>query len=180
MNKKARMNKKASMFDVIIWIVVSFVIIMFFGIWIYGFNLLTNTLVAVPSTASVNISEAAQNSFSQINSAQTTGLHILAYVLMFGMALSILVANFLVKSHPAFFILYILITIVAIMVAVPISNEYETLMSDAVLGATLQGFKGGSFIMLHLPIWVTVIGLFGAIFLFAGISRDQGLGGGVL
>ena len=52
-------------------------------------------------------------------------------------------------------------------------------MTNQVIGSTLSDFKGASWILLNLPLWVTVVGIFGAIFLFSGILRDSGLGGGV-
>lgn len=175
-----RNNKKGSLMDLFVWLIISFVIVIFFVLWVYMFNLLTVEVTAIKSTESLNISDAAAKSFGRINAPQTSGLHLLAFVMIFGMGLSILITNFMVKAHPAFFIVYIFITIVAIILAVIISNQYETLMSNAILGDTIKGFKGASFIMLQLPLWTTIIGIFGAVFLFAGILRDRGLGGSVV
>ena len=52
-------------------------------------------------------------------------------------------------------------------------------MTNDVLGTTISEFTGASFIMLYLPIWTAVIGIMGAIFLFAGILRDADLGGSI-
>lgn len=176
------MNKKGSILDIFIWIIVSFIIVIFFAVWIYGFNSITNTLVGIKDSGgsmNISVSAAAQDTFGKINPAQTSGLHILAFVMIFMMGLSILITNFVVKSHPVFFIIYIFIIIAAVIVSVYISNEYETLMTDPVLGETISEFTGASFIMLHLPLWSAVIGIFGAIFLFAGILRDAGVGGSI-
>jgi len=177
-------NKKASIVSLLIWLAISFTVVLFFAVWIYGFNELTTYLVSIPTTTdgtfTVNISGAAQDTFGVVNPAQTRGLHILAYVMIFASALSILIGNFLIKAHPAFFIVYILVVIAAIIASVYISNQYEELMTNEVIGTTLSDFKGASFIMLYLPIWTAVIGIFGAIFLFAGILRDVGAGGSVV
>jgi len=53
-------------------------------------------------------------------------------------------------------------------------------LQNATLGSTLSDFTAASFIMLNLPVWVVIIGLFGAIFLFAGIIRDAQAGGSVV
>jgi len=100
--------------------------------------------------------------------------------MIFISGISILVTNFLVKTHPAFFIVYIFVVIAAIIASVYISNQYETLMTDNVIGTTLSEFTGSSFIMLSLPIWTSVIGIFGGIFLFAGILRDREAGGSLV
>jgi len=173
-------NKKASMIDILIWLVVSFVTITFFALWVYGFNEITTKLVSITGSSQVNISDAASKTFGVVNPAQTTGLHVLAYVMIFISGLSILISNFLVKSHPAFFVVYLMVIIVAFIASVYISNQYEVLMTNEIFGSTISAFKGGSFIMLYLPIWTAVIGIFGAIFLFAGILRDRGAGGSVV
>ncbi len=175
--KPIKIRKKGSVIDILVWLVVSFIIITFFGLWIYGFNLVTDKLTSINTGSStINISDAAQKTFGQINPAQTKGLHTLAYVMIFIMGLSILVSNFLVKTHPAFFVVYLLIVIGAIISSVYISNQYESFLTNDVVGTTFAGFTGANFIMLYLPIWTTVIGLFGALFLFAGIMRDRGMG----
>jgi len=174
--RKIKMKKKASVIDPLIWIVVAFVVVTFFAFWVYGFKQLTDTLIAIPGTAEVNISDAAQETFGVVEPAQRTGLQVLAYILIFAMALSILLTNYLERVHPAFFIVYLFVIIGAVIASVYISNQYETLMTNEIIGSTLTEFTGGSFILLYLPIWVTVIGFFGAIFLFAGIMRDRGMG----
>ncbi len=186
---KIKKNKKGSMVDLLIWLALSFTILLFFAGWIYGFNIITDTLIAIPTTTTtntqgdpftVNISDAAKSTFGVVNTAQTRGLHILSWVMIISMALTILLTNFLVKAHPAFFVVYLLVIIAAIISSVYISNQYEELMVNEVLGTTLSEFKGGSFIMLNLPLFTIVIGVFGAIFLFGGILRDIGAGGSVV
>jgi len=176
-------NKQGAIVDLLIWLVLSFVIVLFFAVWIYGFDLITTTLTDIPNatgTINISISDAAHSTFGKVNPAQASGLHVLAFVMIFAMALSILITNFLVKANPAFFIVYLLVIIAGIIASVYISNQYESLMTDSILGATLIEFTGASFIMLYLPLWTTIIGIFGAIFLFAGILRDYGAGGSVV
>jgi len=174
-------NKKASMIDIIILMIIAFAVVMFFGLWVFGFNMVTEELTSIESNSdSVNISDAAEKTFGQINDAQTPGLHILAYVIILSMGLSILISNFLVKGNPVFLVVYILVVIAAIMGSVYISNQYEEFLQNEIFGSTLADFGGGSFLLLNLPVLVTIIGLLGAIFLFMGIIRDAGLGGSVI
>lgn len=176
-----KMNKKASLMDIIIWIPICFVVLLFLGIWVFGFDLLTEELTSIDSTgSSINISKHAQATFGAVNEPQRNGLHVIAFIIMFTLALSILISNFMIKAHPVFFIAYVFIFVVAIIFSVYVSNAYEDLMGHNVIGPTISGFKGGSWIMLHLPTWVVVIGFAGAIFLFAGIMRDREFGGGVV
>ena len=176
------MNKKGSIIDIAIFMVIAFVIVVFFGLWVYGFNEVTTILGGMNDSLGIvntTIADVSADTFGRVNTAQTTWLHILAYVMIFAMALSILLHNFLVKAHPTFFILYVLVTMGVFMSSVILSNYYEELLQDPVFGSTLLGFSGATFILLNLPIWIAVIGIFGAIFLFAGILRDAGTGGGI-
>ena len=174
-------NKRGSALDILILLVMSFIIVMFFGLWIYGFNQVSDNLQNIDTgDDNINISDAARLTFGRVDSAQTTGLHVLAFVMIFAMALSILISNFLVKAHPVFFVVYIFVTIVAIIGAAYISNYYEEILVNDVIGATFQEFTASNFIMLYLPLWIAVIGIFGGIFLFAGILRDSGGGGSVV
>ena len=106
--------------------------------------------------------------------------YIIAFLIIAGGAFSILVHNFLVREHPAWFIVYILMTILAVIVSAYISNEYMALLDNEIIGSTLQEFTMGNFIMQYLPYWSAVIGIIGGVFLFIGSLRDRELGGGFI
>lgn len=172
-------NKKGSAIDVIVWIVVSFITVMFLALWVFMHNTITTAFVSIPSTpgSNINVSQAAVDTFGAVNQVLIPNLHILAFVIMFAMVISIFVSNFLVKSHPVFFVIYVFMTVIGIILAAYVSNTYETLLANGTFGLTLGGFAGATYIMLYLPIWATVIGLGGAIFLFVGIIRERDGGG---
>ncbi len=175
------MDKRGGIFDLVLWLAISFIAILFFVFWIYGFNIITETLATIDTPILGNENNSVANVsagiFGKVNSVQTDSLHIIAFVLIFFTGLSIPITNFLQKSHPVFFVVFLLIIIVSFMTGVYISNQYEDLQSNPVFGDTIAGFRGANFIMLNLPIWVTIIGVLGAIFLFSGIIKDSGLGG---
>lgn len=173
------MNRRG-LFDIFIWLIVIFVMFIFFAGFMYGFNLLTNSVVSTTfPTGTINITEAGQNTFGQVNEGLGS-LKWLALVITVSMLISILVSNFLIKAHPVFFIVYILITIFAVVLSVSLSNAYESLLiSNNALTSTLQSFTAMNFIMLHLPIWTTIIGFMGAIFLFIGTIVDRDTGGSI-
>ncbi len=172
-----KMNKKASVADILVWIVICFIVVMFLGMWTYGFDKITDALTSIDSTgSSINISKHAEATFGVVNS-KMGGLQAIAFIIMFSLALAILISNFMIKAHPVFFIVYLLVIVIGIVFAVYVSNAYMDLLGHDELGSTLQGFSGANFIMENLPIWTAVIGLIGAVLLFAGISRDKEFGG---
>ena len=173
------MNKKGGVLDIIVWVIVGFIILMFLAVYMYGHNQLTEKLISLNiPVGETNVSTIATNTFGQVNSGINT-FRWLSFAIIFALALSILISNYLVKAHPIFFVVYFLIVIVAIIFSVFVSNAYEDLMVNELLGDTLQSYAGSSFIMLNLPLWVTIIGIFGAIVLFVGTIRDRGTGGGI-
>lgn len=174
--KDKKMNKKGFLMDIIVWIIICFVTLMFLGLWVYGFDLMTNAMESVGSSGGINITKHAQDTFGVMNKHMQQ-LHFIAFIIMFALAISILITNFFVKSHPVFFIVYILIIVVAVIFSVYISNAYEDILGNDTIGSTMQGFSGGNFIMENLPLWTTLIGFVGAIFLFSGIQKDRELGG---
>jgi len=176
------MDNKGQITALLVWMALAFITVLFFAVWVYGFNIVTNKISGIDTAIGSNetVGSIGTSTFGKINSQQTTGLHILAFVMIFMSAISILISHFIIKSHPVFFVVYLFVIIGAVMGATLISNVYEGLMDSGVLATTLEGFSGASFIMLNLPLWVITIGIFGSIFLFAGILRDSGAGGSVV
>lgn len=180
--KHRNKNKKAqSLLDVIIFIVIAIVIVVFFGLWRYGFNIITTSLEAVETPVNslgINISQSATQTFGAVNigliSLKTVGL-----CLIFGMIITIFISSFLVKAHPVFFAGYIMISIIAVIFAMMISTSYSNLMLDPIMFQIFTSDPAGSFILDNLAIWVTIIAFIGAILLFAGINKDDGMGGGL-
>ncbi len=173
------MNKKGSLIDVIIWIIIGFITIVFLGAWVFMNGIVTETLVAIPTTNGVNISQAATQIAVPVNDALAPGLHLLTFSIMIGLMLNIFISNFLIKGNAMFFILYVFIAVAAVILSAVISNVYETLLTGDLLGQTLLGFKAGNFILLNLPLWSTVISFVGAIFLFVNAQSESGFGGGI-
>ncbi len=162
----------------IMLIIIAFVGVLFFASWIYAHNILTESLIAVDSSQ-VNVSGAAEVTFGQLNEAMPI-LRWVAFSLIFGSILGILVTNFLVKVHPAFFIVYILFVVVSVIFSANVSNAYEDLLNNDILGETLQTFTASNFFFLELPIWIAIIGIIGGILLFIGISADKDAGGSII
>jgi hypothetical protein len=46
-------------------------------------------------------------------------------------------------------------------------------MSDATLSSTFSGFIGTNWIMLNLPIWITIVGFTGGIIMFSRLGKKE-------
>lgn len=167
------MNKKGSIIDIIIWVIAGIITIFVLGILIYAFSTIETELSDIGMVGNMNMSNITEQTFGQVNESLAPWLHTIAVIIIIMSGISILIHNFLVKAHPAFFISYFFVTIGAVIASTYISNEYMKLLSNEVLGTTFSGFTGANFIMQWLPYFTTVIGIFGFIFLFIGIIRDK-------
>lgn len=178
--KNRKFNRRGNLADILIWMVMAFVIVVFFALWMYGHNIITQTIIGIEGGSSaVNISDAGMKTFGAINNSMPL-LRTLSFAIIVAMAISIFISNFLVRAHPVFFVVYFLISAVAVIFSVYLSNAYETLLSGQAFSETLGGFSASNIILANLPIWTTIICLGGAIFLFIGMIRDDGLGGSVV
>jgi hypothetical protein len=174
------MNKKGGLFDIFIVLIVMLTMFIFFASFMYGFGLMTDkvTDITIP-TDIVNVSQAGEDVFGKIN-AGLSALKWLALIITFSMVIAIMVSNYLVRASPSFYFVYVLITVIGIVFAVNISNAYESILTpEGVLTPTLQSFSGMNYLMLNLPIFITIVGLLGALFLFIGIIVDRDSGGSI-
>ncbi len=172
-------GKNASATDIFILIIIAFITIVFFAAWLVGHQTLTDKFEEITTPiGDTNISQISKDTLGQVNDG-IQFLRVISFIIIFGLALSILISNFLIRANPVFFVIYFFIGVMAVVFSAFISNAYESLLNNAAIGATLSSFTGSNFFMLNLPIIAGVITIFGAIFLFINVPRDSGLGGGV-
>lgn len=174
-------NKKGAIMDIFIFIIIAFAVILLFGAFIFIFGILNETFSEIDVIIGTNttFSSITDISFTPFNEGLQQ-LRIIAIGIVFGMFLLIIIANVFAKAHPMFFVVYFIVTILAIIVAVPVSNTYELLLSDSILGSTYQSFIGMNFLLLNLPAIVGFMSFIGALALFIGMTRDKELGGSVI
>lgn len=174
-------DKNGAVFDYLIWIIMAFVILVFFVVWTYGHGLVTNVLLSlnktIGGTVNTSIADIAMSTVGKVNSALPM-LQWIAVALIFGMILTILISNFLVKVHPVFFVIYLFFAMTSVILAVPLSNYYEQyLYTNSLLGATFQSYGTMSWIMFNLPTFAIVVGIFGTILLMVQILKERQAGG---
>lgn len=175
------MDKKGNLVtDLFVWIIVIFsfgifcVMIVFMGNEVYG-AFIDNAHVYTTDT--INGTELVEQSIGYLPTGYSS-LKWLSYTLIIGLGISIVLGNFLVRVHPVMVIPYIIILGIAVVLSIPLSNTYEILLGDTLLGPSFSGFFGQSYIFLYLPIWVLVFGILGGIAMFVNLPRDSETGGG--
>lgn len=172
-------DKKAQqfgMFSILMFVVTAIVVTMFLAMMVFGFDQLNTALQNIPvsGTSGINISQAAADTFGQVN-AQMHQLSLIAFIIIFMNGFAIFIINYNIKAHPILFIVYMVFVSVAVIVSAEVSNAYESLIPNPTIGATLTSFNAASHVLLNLPAWTAIIGVIGGIFLFIGILRDREL-----
>ena len=171
-------NKKAGFTDLFIFMIVAFILVLFSGVFIYISKTTNDHLAEVlPETNLVgdgnnNASVVLANTMGSV-AGTLNGLYWITSFLIFGMIIAIFVGSYMVTTKPIFFIPYIFIVIIAIVVAVGISNAYEILFENATLNSTLAGFTGSNWILAKLPIVVSIVGIAGGIIMFVRMGKRE-------
>ena len=79
----------------------------------------------------------------------------------------------MVTTKPIFFVPYIFIVIIAIIVAVAISNAYELIYATPTLTSTFAKFVGSNFVLAKLPIIIAIVSIAGGIIMFVKMGKKE-------
>jgi hypothetical protein len=171
--------RNAFAFDVLVWIVGSFVgllIIVLLAFFFHNIYTIFSTIPNVPGL-NVNVSLAAQRSIGQFDTSLLS-LRWLGILVIFCEAISMFVANAMQKSRPVAFIIYIVSTIISVVVAIALSNAWEAdVIGSPLLGSYVSGWTAYNYFMHYLPHLTVVIGLFGGVILALNILTPGDTGG---
>lgn len=168
-----KMNKKGIIIELIVFIVAGIVIVLFFAGIIYGWGLV-NDIVSSPTMdfPGANLTDAASKTITPLNTG-FLNLRLIALAMMIAYVIGTFIIAYFSSKHPIWLFVYILITVILVIFSVYISNTYETMKNNTVLGPTLTGFTGSNVIISYLPIWVAIIGSIGCVISVVGINMSR-------
>lgn len=149
--------------------------IVFLGLAIWSFSLVHNVLGIDVMVGQVNLGNATNSTFGQIATAFSDNGDALGIVFMLGMVILMIVNGFFLGSkYPRLFIILdIFILVFAFILAVYISQTYNTLInSSAFFSFYADDLPKSSTFLLNLPIFVSIIGVLIMIVSYAGIKKD--------
>ena len=171
-------SKHGGFSDFFLFMIFAFIVVLVCVVMVYITNTTRDKLhetmddMDLGDTMGNNASQVIDNTMGA-TAISFQALYWITAFLIFGMIFGIFIGSYLVTTKPIFFIPYLFIVIIAIIVSVPISNAYETLSNDATLSSTFSNFTASNFIMLNLPIWITIIGFVGGIIMFARMGKKE-------
>ena len=195
MKKKAQLS--GSSFNIFSFIILAFLCVVLFGGLIYASSVINNVMhnVGVTNDAQprtnmtypciddatktcggvmyTNMTLASDQIFGQ-QATSIQALRMVAVVYILGLAAVIIITNVFLRKHPILFFANILVSILAIVFAAPISNAYETLINSGIYDGGLLQFSTANSLMLNLPTVVLVISVIGGIFSLINLIRSGG------
>ena len=119
---------------------------------------------------SENVTQIIQGSFGAVRRA-TESFKWIGVMLIIALFLSVIIHSFLVNAKPVYWISYFFVWMLSYILAVPISNAYETIFTNPSLAEAFSGFVGQNYLMLNLPNIVLVLGFIAGTILFINLVR---------
>lgn len=176
--KQLLKNKRAGFTDLFLFMIIAFVVLLFSGIFIYLSHTVTDEFrgniadMEIFNDNGQNGSQTLEDTLG-VADASFNALTWISVLLIFGMIIAIFIGSYMVTTKPIFFIPYIFVAIIAVIVAVPMSNAYETLALNPTLTSTYSGFDGSNWIMAQLPIIIAIVGITGGIIMFVRMGKRE-------
>ncbi|KKN27026.1 hypothetical protein LCGC14_0868770 [marine sediment metagenome] len=166
-------DRRGNYADVFIFIIMSFVVVIFFGIMYYGFSLFDTALSTIQfDIGDTNFTTIVDQTWGEVYDAYDQ-LKTIAYVLIFGMILTMFINAWAIRRPPIFLIIWIITSLVSIIVGVYISNTYQLLLNNQDFGSTLQSFSGASYLILYMPYLAGIFSLLNGLISLVGINRSK-------
>ena len=170
------LRKKGGFTDLFIFIIMTFIIVISFGVFIYIGQRVETQLHTVMDDMdlgdTLNNSKLIDDTMGKVNDSYNL-LYGVSIIIIIGMIISIFIGSYLVTTKPIFFVPYLFVTIIAIILSVAVSNAYEQIVENETLSATFLEFTAANFILLMLPLWVTIIGFVGMIIMFSRMGSGE-------
>jgi hypothetical protein len=84
-----------------------------------------------------------------------------------GLTLSLIITGWFVAGNPIFSFIYFLVIVFAVAISAILSNVWQEMTSQVTLNTLLYSFQISNQLMVHLPLYTTIIGFIGLIVMFA-------------
>lgn len=173
-NKKGfpgRLNKKGSIADSIL--VVTFLFV-FLIISIIGYSLLDNMNTVVQASPDMgNQSKAIMSSHTARLPTYLDGLFMFMFVTFWAL---VIIASFMIDSHPIFFIFTLIIMIFIFITAALLANSYTDFVDNPDISSLVTNFPMSHYVISHYLIFAVLVGF---TMLFVIFAKNKFMGAGV-
>lgn len=176
MMSKIKDKKGQAVMQLFSLIVVALVLVIIVGTYLFFFDIVDTAFQGDIMAGSVNVTNSSDITFGQVHDAFFTGADLLVILFLFAQVIAIVIAGFITRDQTpkVFFMVDFLLILMAYILAVYISNAYESILGSLVF-ANLIGSNLGisSTILLFLPTITVVTGFLTMIVTYSGIPRRR-------
>lgn len=170
-------HKRGGFTDLFIFIIVSFIIVLIIVVFLFIGKTATDQLHESMDDMDLgdgnnNVSVVIDNTMGKVYGAYQT-LRWTGVLMIFGMIIGIFIGSYMVTTKPIFFIPYIFLVIIAIVVSVAMANAFDILMAEELLADSFAQTGGLNWIILNLPIIVTIVGFAGGLIMFSRLGKGE-------
>lgn len=172
-------NKKGIATANLFWfIIIAFIAVIILGTFLFCYNVITNSFLdsGLDAVGQVNLTEATENTIGKINTSMLDHADVIAIFFLFGMVIAMFLVAYLTRDeNPAiFFVLDILIIIFAYVLAVYITNSYETILKVLPFSSVFTtNLNYATSFLLLLPRITVIVGVIIMIISYSAIPKTK-------
>ena len=145
-----------------------------FGIGIFIIAYVWPVIFEGMRTNGINNSVEANTAINQMIAIGNGGLSKGFVVIFIGLILSTMITAFLVRQHPIFLFMNIIVLLIAVVVAVYLSNAYDQFISNPIFAQTAANNPLIAFIMNNSVVIIIVVGALDMIISYASFQGGSG------
>ena len=164
------MNRKADIFDMLIFIVVIFILAIGLFIFAYIVPQIRDGL----SAAGLNKSTEGAFAINSLSDFGTITIQRGFFLLFVGLIISTMVTSFFARTHPIFLFLYIMILGVTVFLGVYLGRAYQQMIETPIFAETLISQTLINIVMSNIVTIVIAVGALSMIIVFAKFSSGGG------
>jgi hypothetical protein len=160
-------RKKGDPTDIVLFLVIIFFLTVSIVITLFVNNIISEDVISGTVLNSSSAYESINESFTNINEfgVQRTFIFIFALFII-----GILISSFLIRVHPVFLFLYIIMLAVTIFVSIFLANSYATIVDNPLLAEIAENYEMMTWVMQHIVKILIGVGALSMIIIFGKIG----------
>jgi len=163
------MNKKGSAVNIFLFAVVGFAMAVTL---ILGFYVVDTEILPKLRESDIVNTPVVNDSLNTYEASLAT-LDYAGFGIIIGLWLVVILAALLTRIHPAFYFIYVLMLVLAIVVSVPLSNSYQSIEATLGVGAS---FTITGFVLNNSPLFTAIVGMAGLVISFVKMGSGGARG----
>jgi len=167
LRKKGDISSIITFLVVVFFLAVSFIVVAFAN----------NELKAVITDTELNGTQVATDAATQMDNITNKTINNSFGAIVAFLIIGMIISSMLVRIHPVFLFIYIIITAVAVFAAVPLANTYEKIISNDTFASVAANQTIITWIMEHIVLVLIGTAAISMIILFSKLGSQVGLQG---